>query len=583
MGINNFFKKILIRRMLPGMAGGLAVSLGLFFHMHANAAPPVFTCTSPSFSLMNTATDGAGGALPTNTGLVDANWEAGLVPNTTQPTGHNAIPDAATVPGSVSSWGAAPVASNNAWFKPALNGITDAAWVSQSWNTAQTNQNIDFFFRYRFYLSPSVDPATFALSFRFWSDNSVWNVYVNNVAQQGLLPGLPQNATDPYYGQGFQVGQAVNLNLNNSWATGLNELVVQVSSAPTFLGFMARLTGVNCQTLIPSVDSFPDTGIASSGTASTPISSVVANDLVDGVAADLATNATISVVTPASNPGVVLNTATGAVTTTSAVPPGTYVITYRLCNSAAPAVCANTTATVTIADSVSPVADIGTASAGTATTAIANVVSNDIVNGTPAVLGGNANISVVTPASHAGVTLNTATGAVATTSAVPPGVYTITYRLCDLTPTCADTTATVTVAGSAVPSPDIGTASAGVASTPIANVVTNDLVDGVIPVLGVNASISVVTPASNPGVSLNTATGAVTVTAATPPGIYFVTYRLCNMSGVCADTTATVTVNGQAIPGSTASIPTLSQWGIFLLLLLVAAVGCKERGWGRPE
>jgi flagellar hook assembly protein FlgD len=91
----------------------------------------------------------------------------------------------------------------------------------------------------------------------------------------------------------------------------------------------------------------PDTGNATAGTAATPIANVLANDTVDGVPATTS-NSTLTVVTPASDAGVVLDTATGAVTTTAAVPSGTYTITYQLCNKATPAVCATSTATVTV-------------------------------------------------------------------------------------------------------------------------------------------------------------------------------------------------------------------------------------------
>ena len=100
----------------------------------------------------------------------------------------------------------------------------------------------------------------------------------------------------------------------------------------------------------------PDTGNATAGTAATPIANVLANDTVDGVPATTS-NSTLTVVTPASDAGVVLDTATGAVTTTAAVPSGTYTITYQLCNKATPAVCATSTATVTVTAVVPPTGD----------------------------------------------------------------------------------------------------------------------------------------------------------------------------------------------------------------------------------
>ena len=107
--------------------------------------------------------------------------------------------------------------------------------------------------------------------------------------------------------------------------------------------------------------------------------------------------------------------------------------------------------------SIVPVADTGTAVAGTASTPIANVAANDTVNGAAATLGGAGNATVAqSGAWPAGIALNTTTGAVTTTAAVAPGTYSVAYQLCDKnTPAnCATVTDTVTVTASIVPVAD---------------------------------------------------------------------------------------------------------------------------------
>lgn len=91
------------------------------------------------------------------------------------------------------------------------------------------------------------------------------------------------------------------------------------------------------------------------GKAGVPISSfnVLSNDMTDGVASTV-TNSILSVVTPAADSGVVLDVATGLVTTTAAVPAGSYPITYQLCNAAAPTLCEQMTATVTLDAPLTP-------------------------------------------------------------------------------------------------------------------------------------------------------------------------------------------------------------------------------------
>ncbi len=114
-------------------------------------------------------------------------------------------------------------------------------------------------------------------------------------------------------------------------------------------------------------------------------------------------------------------------------------------------------------------------------TPIANVAAGGTVNGSPATLGAGGNATVAQSGTWPpGITLNTTTGAVTTTAAVPPGSYSITYQLCDRStpPNCATATDTVTVSASIVPAAQTGTAVAGTASTPIANVATGGTVNG---------------------------------------------------------------------------------------------------------
>jgi len=92
-----------------------------------------------------------------------------------------------------------------------------------------------------------------------------------------------------------------------------------------------------------------------SGAAGTPITplNVLANDTTDGVASTT-TNSVLTVTTAASNPGVVLDTATGLLTTTAAVPAGSYPVTYQICNAALPTLCTQAVATVTVTGTVAP-------------------------------------------------------------------------------------------------------------------------------------------------------------------------------------------------------------------------------------
>ncbi len=97
--------------------------------------------------------------------------------------------------------------------------------------------------------------------------------------------------------------------------------------------------------------------------------------------------------------------------------------------------------------------EVGTVTSALGGIAIANITDNDSVNGKPAVIGTNAsvNVSGVWPS---GITLNNSTGAISVSPGTPPGIYPVTYELCDkiIPPTCVTIVDTVFV--TAVSHPD---------------------------------------------------------------------------------------------------------------------------------
>ncbi len=100
-----------------------------------------------------------------------------------------------------------------------------------------------------------------------------------------------------------------------------------------------------------------------------------------------------------------------------------------------------------------------------------------------------------------------------------------------------------------IPATDSGSATAGAASTPIANVRANDTVNGVA-ATAVNSDVSIdaSSPALPVGMALNPATGAISTSATTPPGVYSIIYKLCDKVGPnCALITDTITVVASAL------------------------------------
>ncbi len=216
------------------------------------------------------------------------------------------------------------------------------------------------------------------------------------------------------------------------------------------------------------------------------------------------------------------------------------------------------------------IAENGSANSVLGGTAIANVRSNDTVNFVGAT-SSNSSISQV-GTWPSGITLNTTTGAISVAPGTPPGVYPVTYQLCNLmTPsTCVTADDTITVLGT-IDAIDDGPFYIPVStnSTTLAtSAISNDTLDNV---LVTTTNTNVTTNTSGP-LSIN-ADGIVTVTGNTPPGTYTITYQLCQANpstslntvpSNCDSATVTVTVYQpptaliSAISSSCASSTTLS-------------------------
>jgi hypothetical protein len=305
----------------------------------------------------------------------------------------------------------------------------------------------------------------------------------------------------------------------------------------------------------------PDSGDADFGIPSKAIANVAANDTVNGAPATLGAsgNATVAKVLPWPT-GILLNTVTGAITTTATTPAGQYNVAYNLCDLNQNCDPATDTITVLVASIVTlPIS--GNAVAGTASTPIPNVTANDSINGAPVTFGKSGNGTLAQVGTWpGGIALIISSGAIKTTAALPPGTYVLQYQLCDRNtpPDCATGTATVIVAASIVALPVTGFATAGTASTPIADVAVNDTVNGAPAMLGESGNATVAESGSwPPGFILNPATGAIITTTAALAGTYDLSYQLCDLNSPqnCNTATATVTVLAPAAEVAATTTP----------------------------
>jgi uncharacterized repeat protein (TIGR01451 family) len=151
----------------------------------------------------------------------------------------------------------------------------------------------------------------------------------------------------------------------------------------------------------------------------------------------------LSLVTPAGDPKITLDLATGIITAAPGAVPGSYPLAYRLCQADFPANCAEATETLEVSGTPIFAAPEGFAPFDTNGGTTTGVLASDTLAGAPATLADVA-ITVLGTSSPA-VTLAPGTGLITLLPGQPSGSYTVTYRICEIAvpSNCASTTETV--------------------------------------------------------------------------------------------------------------------------------------------
>jgi hypothetical protein len=149
-------------------------------------------------------------------------------------------------------------------------------------------------------------------------------------------------------------------------------------------------------------------------------------------------------------------------------------------------------------------------------------------------------------ASHPGVSLNVATGAVTVAAGTTVGTQTLTYRICEIAmpSNCDDAIVTVTVlATPIIANNESVRASSKVAKTVIVSVLANDRL-GSAPATLANVTLSLVslTPA-NSKIRLDLTDGSVDVLGKTDSVLYRLVYEICEIAMPTNCTRATVSID----------------------------------------
>jgi uncharacterized repeat protein (TIGR01451 family)/gliding motility-associated-like protein len=305
--------------------------------------------------------------------------------------------------------------------------------------------------------------------------------------------------------------------------------------------------------VIKAVDDTP--AIVVSG-GSTP--TVITNDKLNGTAVVVGTNPGNVTLTGITVPtGLTLN-ADGTVTVGATTPSGTYNVVYEICEvGSIPLNCSQATVKVVVENVILAVNDTpATLAAGGS---IPSIVLNDRLNGVAVVIGTNpGNVTLTGITIPAGLTLN-ANGTVTVNANTPSGTYDVVYEICEVGSSpknCSQASVRVVVANVITAVSDSPAAVISGGSTP--TVLSNDRLNGVVPVVGTNPGNVTLTAISIPnGLTLNP-NGTISASANTPSGTYNVVYEICELGSSplnCAQTTVRVTVANVIIATTETTTP----------------------------
>ncbi|MEQ1560812.1 MAG: hypothetical protein ABL933_18000 [Methyloglobulus sp.] len=310
--------------------------------------------------------------------------------------------------------------------------------------------------------------------------------------------------------------------------------------------FLWRPTGLGSGLVYANTDS----ATAVYGVGSTGVINVLANDWNNGIRA--AGSNVILTIDSSTDPGITINSSTGALIVAASTAPGYQNLAYHIC-SITTSSCDASIVRVTLPVHVIPMDDTGGGVSSTAGgVAVANVLANDryYANGTASapVSPTTSDVRLQQLTFPPGITLNTATGEVTVASNITPGFKELSYRICDrVVPTyCGSNTARVmfnVYDPNAVVTANPDSISATSASG-VYNVLMNDTIGTQQANVSTNAIVALVQ--SSPELTLNTSTGLLIVPPGLPAGSYWLDYRVCDRYNTtnCATARATVTVAG---------------------------------------
>ena len=270
--------------------------------------------------------------------------------------------------------------------------------------------------------------------------------------------------------------------------------------------------------------------------------------------------------TDSTDPKVSIDTTTGKVKVDADAPAGTHTVKYKITEKGQTTVSNEVEVKVVVTNKVVSNDDTyaGKPSTNATPRPIGNVLDNVRFNGaTTNPAPNDVTVSVVTPATGTTVpsliTTGTDAGKIVVPQGTPAGDYTIVYKVCDnatgAAQTCKTNTATVKVTGNDIvvnPTPKRVPKTGGSAD------ILDDVTIGGDPATKDNVDISIVDDGGT-GATIDPATGKINVPGGLAPGVYTVTYKVCEKGSTTNCQTATINVvvpaGVQLTPDADATVP----------------------------
>ncbi|AUH33027.1 DUF7507 domain-containing protein [Paracoccus tegillarcae] len=304
----------------------------------------------------------------------------------------------------------------------------------------------------------------------------------------------------------------------------------------------------------PVIDAVDDAPAAVNGAVESTTPSVLANDTLNGAPVDPADITLTPGAAPAPAAGSITMNPDGTITVAAGTTAGTYSYPYEICEILNPTNCATAVATVVVDPPViEAVDDTPAALNGFEGGDTPSVLGNDTLNGDPVVPADVTLTPGTAPAPASGSITMNPDGTITVAPGTTAGTYTYPYEICEvLNPTnCATAVATVVVDPPVIEAVDDTPAALnGFEGGDTPSVLGNDTLNGD-PVVPADVTLTPGTaPAPAAGsITMDPATGVITVAPGTTAGTYSYPYEICEVLNAtnCATAVATVVVDPPVI------------------------------------